>query len=229
MIYYPIVALLVAVGLALLVTRVATVALTLTGLSRDSARFQARSAFSGSGFTTSEAESVVSHPVRRRIVSFLMLLGNVGLVTVVATLVLSFIEQPEGNQKWVGAYLLGGFAILWIIATSGWVDRQMSKVIGWALQKWTELNVRDYESLLHVSAGYGVAEATVGSDAFMAGKTLAELKLRQKGVLVLGIRRQNGGGFEGAPKADTRIEAGDTLVVYGRGPDISSVCGIRTH
>ncbi len=45
---------------------------------------------------------------------------------------------------------------------------------------------------------------------------------------MLGIRRQNA-GFEGAPKADTRIEAGDTLVVYGRGPDISSVCGIRTN
>lgn len=227
MIYYPIVALLVAVGLALLVTRVATVALMLTGLSKDSARFQSRSAFSGSGFTTAEAESVVSHPVRRRIVSFLMLLGNVGLVAVVASLVLSFIQQPAGSHKWVAAYLLGGLAILWIIAASGWVDRQMSKVIEWALQKWTDLNVRDYESLLHVSAGYGVAEAPVASGTFMVGQTLAQLKLRQQGVLVLSIRRENG-GFEGAPKADTRIEAGDTLVVYGRGPDISSVCGVRT-
>jgi Trk-type K+ transport system membrane component len=42
--------------LFLIVTRVTTVVLTLTGMSRGSARFQARSAFSGVGFTTSEAE-----------------------------------------------------------------------------------------------------------------------------------------------------------------------------
>ena len=52
---------------SLLITRVATVALTLTGLSREAARCQARSALSGTGFTTPEA--VVAHLVRRRIVS----------------------------------------------------------------------------------------------------------------------------------------------------------------
>ena len=35
-----------------------------TGTSSELARFQARSAFTGVGFTTSEAESVVLHPVR---------------------------------------------------------------------------------------------------------------------------------------------------------------------
>ena len=49
-------------------TRIATVALVHTGLGRETARFQACSAFTGVGFTTSEAEGIVSHPVRRRIV-----------------------------------------------------------------------------------------------------------------------------------------------------------------
>ena len=48
----------------MLVTRVAARALTLTELSSEAARFQARSAFTGVGFTTSEAEGIVSHPVR---------------------------------------------------------------------------------------------------------------------------------------------------------------------
>lgn len=59
-----VVSLLVVLTVSLLVTRIATVALTATGLSRETARFQARSAFSGSGFTTSESEAVVRHPVR---------------------------------------------------------------------------------------------------------------------------------------------------------------------
>jgi hypothetical protein len=81
---------LVIVLLSLLVVRVATVALSLTGMSREAARFQARSALTGVGFTTSEAEDVVTHPVRRRIVGGLMLLGSAGLVTAVSSLILSF-------------------------------------------------------------------------------------------------------------------------------------------
>ena len=44
--------LLLVMTLSILLTRVATVALTHTGLSRESAKFQARSAFTGVGFTT---------------------------------------------------------------------------------------------------------------------------------------------------------------------------------
>ena len=48
--------LLIFVALTLLINHIATVALSLTGLSREVARFQARSAFTGVGFTTNEAE-----------------------------------------------------------------------------------------------------------------------------------------------------------------------------
>jgi hypothetical protein len=51
---------LAAILLSLLVARVATVAFVLTGLSKEAAR----SVLSGTGFTTSEAEGVVGHPVR---------------------------------------------------------------------------------------------------------------------------------------------------------------------
>jgi Trk-type K+ transport system membrane component len=81
---FAIVLLVVSLTLALTITRVGTVALVLTGMSHDAAHFQARSAFYGVGFTTKESETVVNHPVRRRIVTLLMLLGNVGIATVVA-------------------------------------------------------------------------------------------------------------------------------------------------
>lgn len=51
-----IMSLLIALTLSLLVTRIAAMALMLTGMSREAARFQARSAFTGVGFTTQEAE-----------------------------------------------------------------------------------------------------------------------------------------------------------------------------
>ena len=84
-----VITLLTVLTLSVIVTRIATVALLHTGLSREAAQFQARSAFTGVGFTTTEAESVVNHPVRRRVVMLLMLVGNAGIVSVIASLLLT--------------------------------------------------------------------------------------------------------------------------------------------
>lgn len=68
--------LLLVVAVSLLATRVATVILVATGMSRAVARFQARSALTGAGFTTSESEAMVNHPVRRRVVMALRALDD---------------------------------------------------------------------------------------------------------------------------------------------------------
>src|SRR4029079_3638578 len=49
---------LIVLTCSLVVVRVATVGLTMTGLSKDLAQFQALSAFTGSGFTTRESEEI---------------------------------------------------------------------------------------------------------------------------------------------------------------------------
>ena len=50
-------------ALSFFLVRVFAVALRLTGLPEHSARFQAISALTGTGFTTSEAEMIVNYPV----------------------------------------------------------------------------------------------------------------------------------------------------------------------
>jgi hypothetical protein len=74
---------LTVLGLSLIITRLATIALKLTGLSPEVARFQGRSAFTGTGFTTTEAEKVVNHPVRRKIIMWLMIVRSAGLITII--------------------------------------------------------------------------------------------------------------------------------------------------
>lgn len=91
----PVISLLVVITLSILCTRIATVALVHTGLSREVARFQARSAFTGVGFTTGESEKVIRHPVRRRIVMALMWLGNVGIMSAIFSLILTFVGQEQ--------------------------------------------------------------------------------------------------------------------------------------
>lgn len=207
--------LLVVIVLSLLIARIATVALTLTGLSAQIARFQARSALSGVGFTTSEAEAVVNHPVRRRIVMLLMLLGGAGTVTVLGTLVLSFADAEPADRGVRLAILLGGLVALVLLARSRWVDRRVSPLIARLLTRHTDLDARDYAALLHLSGDYTVTEIAIRPDDWVAGRTLGELRLRDEGVVVLGITR-SGGEYVGVPRFDTRIAAGDTVIAYGR-------------
>jgi hypothetical protein len=211
----PIVSLLLILGIALVVTRVAAVALEHTGLSRDSARFQARSAFTGVGFTTSEAEDVVGHPLRRRIVMWLMLVGNVGIVSAMAAFLLSAIDLRSAQGAGVLLLVLvGGLGLITWISSSRWVDRQMCSGIRWAIQRWTDLDASDYARLLHLRDEYGVSRFRVNEGDWIAGRTLRAARLPEEGLLVLGIECP-GGNFIGAPPADVEVRAGDEIVLYG--------------
>lgn len=210
-----IVPVLVVVLLSLIVTRVATIALTLTGLSRQSARFQARSALTGAGFTTTESEAVVNHPIRRRIVMWLMLIGSSTIVIVIAQLIVATVRTADQVQNLALSYaiLVAGLGlIVWLFSLPK-VDRGLQRVIRRVLRRYTDLDVRDYASLLHVHGDFAVSELAVAEASWLAGQTLADLRLNDEGVLILGVQR--GEDYVGAPKGHTVCRPGDVLVLYG--------------
>lgn len=206
---------------SVLVVRVAVVALALTGMTRESAQFQARSAWTGTGFATSEAEAVVTHPVRRRIISTLMVLRGAGLVTAITALLLS-LGGPEGalaRPSWelVGklALIVGGLLVLVGLARSRKVDRVLTRAIRHWLRRIGHIESSDLATLYHVGGDYEVCELAVRQGDWLAGRRLGELGLADEGVLVLGVER-TGGRFIGAFRGDLRLEPGDVLVAYGR-------------
>lgn len=203
--------------LSVLMTRIATVILVHTGLSREMARFQARSAFTGAGFTTNESEKIVNHPLRRRVVSTLILLGNAGVVTAIASLLLTFLGGGGLMPQWAELMLLAlGIAGVWFVATSKLLDRWLSSFISRVLAKHSPLNVVDVDSLLHLAEGYRISELTVPDhDDWLAERTVGETRLRDEGVNILAITREDG-TFIGSPTTHTRIEVGDSVVCYGR-------------
>ncbi len=210
-----ILSLLFVISLSLIITRIATILLVYTGLSRESARFQARSAFTGVGFTTEESERVVNHPVRRRVLMSLMLLGNAGIITAMSSLMLTFVDQREDAMPVSLKLLLIalGIGLLWSVSTSQWVDVRLSRLIEKALARYTRLDVQDYASLLHLTDEYRVTELLVMEDDWIAGKSMREAQLRDEGINVLAIVRRDG-TFEGTVVKDTCLRAGDTLIIY---------------
>lgn len=201
-----------------LVVRIATVALTMTGIARDVARFQALSAFTGVGFTTTEAESIINHPIRRRIIAITIRLGSLGLVTTATTLLITFVgADSAGEEVNRLVILIVSLIIMGILASSQQLDRILSNIIQWGLNRWAgfDLITHDYDALFNFSEGYSIGELQIQDNDWIADKTLAETRLQQEGVIVLGIRRDDG-TYIGAPHGETRICSGDQLIVYGR-------------
>ncbi len=215
--------LIVILAITMLIGRIATVALQLTGLSRETARFQTRSALTGAGFTTAESEWIVNHPVRRRIIMMLMLTGNAGIVSVLGSLTLSVVTIADHAQPWRGWLVMGaGLLMLALIACSDAIDRVFGRVITWALTRWTDLDARDYSHLLHLSDGYGVLEVQVGSG--LANRALECAHLAREGIVVLGIQSPRG-RYEGAPGPGRVLREGESVWLYGRTRDVREVCG----
>lgn len=215
--------LLIIIFLSITITKMAAIALVHTGLSFEAARFQARSAFTGSGFTTVESENVVNHPVRRRIIMLLMLTGNVGIVTAVSTLILTFIhESSSGYTIFKLILILVGIGVLWFIAESKTLNKYISRFIHYILNKFTDLDVRDYASLLLLAKDYRLAEIKVQKEDWIADRTLAETELSKEGLLVLGVKRLDG-TYIGAPRGSTLILHEDVIIVYGRVAEIETI------
>jgi hypothetical protein len=206
--------LLLVVTVSLLITRVATVILTATGMSREAARFQARSAFSGAGFTTRESEMVIDHPVRRKVIATLMLLGSAGVVAVVSKLILGLGRGDVGQRWWRVLELVVGLFAIVVVSRSRWVDQRLTALISRLLRRYTELPSRDSAGLVELPGGYAVAELAVMDGDWVAGRTLGDLRLRDEGVVVLGITRPDG-DYVATPDAASSVDSGDILVLYG--------------
>lgn len=66
-----------------------------------------------------------------------------------------------------------------------------------------------------ITGDYRLVEFQVKASDWLANKTLADTKLRDEGIVVLGIKRPDG-SFLGTPKGGRKISSDDTLILYGR-------------
>jgi hypothetical protein len=211
--FYFLLPTLLVIFVSFLIVRAAAIALMMTGMSEKRARFQALSAFSGTGFTTKEAESVVNHPVRRRIISWLMILGNAGIVTVIITATSTLVTSKGYQLSLNVLILLVGVYLIYRISTYKGFIRRWESFIEDKLIKSPSFEEGATEDLLHLIEGYGLVRAIITEDSPLVGSTLSESKLTEKELMVLGIER--GKNWIPIPKAIETIRDGDRLVVYG--------------
>lgn len=221
---YYLVPTLIAIVISMLIVRAGAIALMMTGMSFDKAKFQALSAFSGTGFTTREAERVVNNAQRRKIVSWLMILGNAGIVTVIVTATSSF-AQAKGLEVGLNVLvLLSGFVLILVIV------RHTPFVRHWeafAQARLTRFRIFDddttVDELLHIAEGYGVVRIGLVENSPFVGKTLSEINADLQHSFVLGIERDK--EWLPTPRLTRKLMAEDFLVIYGKLEDLAEHFG----
>lgn len=177
------IALILVIVVSAITVKVGTVALTLTGLDRRRAAFQALSALTNTGWTTRETEMLMTHDQRRRIVMVLMVLGHAGLASVVATLMLS-LSQRRPNEVFEYIAILAG-VILTLYGLARWrgFDHRLTAEIEKRLRQTSALRVTNFEEVLMLAEGYGVFEVQITEQSDIATRPSASRACAAEGCL----------------------------------------------
>ena len=223
-----------------IIVRIGAVAFQLTGLEWSLAKFQSLSCFSGTGFTTKEAELITNDPRRRRIASILIVLGNAGLVTMIATvasalnpeqvLIVRFSESflpfsiPSAMVPWINLIvIIVGLLVIYKISTNRKIAGRITRYLRKRIRKKELLKPVSFEELLFLTGGYGITRIEVCENSPLIDRTLMESDLRKNDITVLAVVR--GSETMPNPTALVTIHKGDELIAFGKLQNIrSNVC-----
>mgnify|MGYP000930772526 FL=1 len=198
-----------------LLIEILSIVLKLTGLELSKARFQVISILTHTGFTTRESELIVQHPTRRKIASVLMIVSYVAQITLI-TLLFNVLTQATRNilGTAIALFIMAAFVILVTQSKklSSWFDQVTEKLLKKRIQK--SASGDRIEQVLNLSPEFSIYGLLVDTDSFICDKTLSELKLKEHFIQILKIDR--GSEVIDFPLADTRLLAGDRLIVYGK-------------
>ncbi|MCK4858985.1 MAG: hypothetical protein KAS87_00315 [Candidatus Omnitrophica bacterium] len=220
----------VILTVSFIVVKIGAIAFELTGLEKSLAKFQALSCFTGTGFTTKEAELITGNPQRRNIASVLMVLGKAGLVTLVATFANSLranslvakinipflnLAFPIHLLPWINLIVITLFAYsIYKILTRTKLGKKLTDALKRHIVKKEIIKPVSFEELVVATAGYGISKIEICKDNPIVDKTLVDSNLKKLDILILAVERKE--KIITNPPADTKILLGDKLICFGK-------------
>ena len=227
--------------ISFIVVRIGAIAFQITGLEWSVAKFQALSCFSSTGFTTSEAELIVTNQQRRRIASILIVLGHAGLVTMIATLANSLRAQrvieerltkpilsviPPVLVPWINLAVIGiALYILYKVSTSSRLVKKLTNFLRKRIIRKELIQKVSFEELMLATGGYGVARIALCPGSPVINKTLSDSELRSQDITVLAVTRDV--KTISNPPATNQLKLNDELLCFGKLENIKNrICMI---
>lgn len=187
------------------------------GLSPVAARFEARSALTGAGYTTSQSEPVARHAAGRRVASTLMVVGYVGPATVLALLDVSFVLPPDGEGLEAEAIVLAVLSLVVLgLDRLGLIRLMGSRPARALARRMTASNGFETWTLVGDRA---LATLFVPDDAGRAEHLLDALTTPDITVLAVTAAGHDGTVYTiDAQPGGSGPGPGDEVVVFGPGP-----------
>lgn len=218
----------IVLSVSFVVVRIGAIAFQLTGLEWSLAKFQALSCFTGTGFTTKEAELITGSRQRRRIASVLIVLGHAGLVILIATFANSvtpcaakwsipFLPAsiPAWLLPWINLAIIAAFIYVgYRVFTHTRFIRRITSFLRERIVRKELIKAVSFEELTVATGGYGVSKIEVCEDSPVSDKMLSESDLRSHDITVLAVVRA--GETIPNPSANTKILVGDELLCFGK-------------
>ena len=152
---------------------------------------------------------ITSHPVRRKIISILMIIGNAGTVAVIAGLGSSSLNV---TSLWPAVRFLVLIIALYFIfklATHNRLGRALSRKIEEKLRERFKIQKRTVGRILYLQA------------LFSVGKTSASSDFGKKKILVLALEREEERIL--VARVNRRLHIRDNLTYYGGLTDMTEI------
>jgi hypothetical protein len=191
---------------------IGSILLEITGMERSRARFQALSAISGTGFTTSHAEEVVNNPRRRQIVSYLIIIGNAGILSLIIAVII-YVRAGLALPSWETILaIVVLIAALVIVIRIGIIDKITGLII-------VSIRGAKKKSRLRVAKIYynnnDLAIMKLKTQGLFTGKIdIPDIAtLQSKGINIIAIER--GKDLIKNPVPETKILEGDLIICSG--------------
>ncbi len=179
------------------------------GLSPEAAAFEARSAITGSGYTTSQSELVARNPAAGRTASILILTGYFGPATILALLGVSFVIPTSDDLSVRVVVLVGLLVALFAVDRIGLI-RAIASRPSKALAR-RMVGATTFETWIEVGDD-AVASLVLPSDPARSQATLAALTGSDVTLLAIEPAASASGSVTIDPSG---AAPGDRLVLFG--------------
>jgi hypothetical protein len=207
-------AMLIFLGIWLAILWIGSIALEATGMIRSRARFQALSCLTGTGFTTTEAESVVNHPRRRRIATWLILIGNAGIISGLI-LMIQYVRSGLVAPSRLAIITLVVTVVLVFLLVRLKIIHGITNTFVKVFRGNKELDTREF---VHQLGDYAIARVGIWEDDKPHVRSVKDTTVHQAGITVLAIERGN--TVLSSPAPEEAVLPGDYLLCYGKTADI---------
>lgn len=180
-----------------------------TGLDRSKARFQTLSALTGTGFTTAESEDIVNHTKRRRITTWLIFIGNTGILAFIITAIL-FVRAGLTAPSLLQILIVIGVLILLVLSIIfKLVDRLTNFVLRITANDGDTVRVR---KTLYQTEKYEIFSLIYDKSSSVGEISSEKLQSAEEDFSLLAIDK--GTELITSPDAETLVKIGEVIIGF---------------